>query len=670
MTPPTPQRRPTIREIHGERLDDPYAWLADADDPAVRAHLEAENAYAEASLAPLAPLREQLLAELRERIGDEGEAAPLERDGWSYYSRWEHDLAYPLHCRRFEEGEEQLVLDENALAGEEGYLALEGLAVSPDHGRLAFAVDRSGDERCDLHLRRLPGGEEEAGPIPDVGAALAWGDGVLYFTRLDESNRPAELCRLHSDGRVESVLHEPDPAFRLVPVRSESGAFVIVTAAGPDAAEVWLLDADDPEARPRSVLPRRPGVEYSLTHQGERLYLVTNDGAENFKVLHAPAWAPPEDPLRWRELLPHRRDTLIHYLEPFANHLVVHGRRGGHQRIWVWDTRTDARHEVELPESACALEGGVGQAYRGESLRFYYSSPLTPDTLVSYQLARRRLEGVPRPLAGYRVERLDVAAADGAKVPLTLVYREALRRPEGNPLLLYGYGAYGLSVDPAYSAARLGLLDRGVIYAIAHVRGGGERGRPWHRAGRGRNKGVGIDDFLRCAEHLVESGWAEPGRLAAMGESAGALLVGAALNRRPELFRAAVLNVPFLDPVTSLSDPEQPLTPAEWAEWGDPSDAGDYRAIRDWAPYDNLNGGAYPDVLVTASLNDPRTPYWEAAKWVARLRERAASGNVLLRIAMEGGHGGLSGQFGELEQQADRHAFLLDRLGVSFPEEP
>ncbi|PRP92876.1 Protease 2 [Enhygromyxa salina] len=692
QAPPDPPKRPVSRELFGERLVDDYAWLRDRDDPAVRAHLELETARAEALLdARTGELRAQLYAQMRARIKEDDRSVPSPDGPWCYYSRTEVGDEYPRHCRRpraSESAPEQVYLDENRLAEGHEYFGLAALAISPNHRLCAYAVDLDGDEIYTIHILDLDTGELLPDTLPGCGSSLAWADdGVLFYTRLDDAHRPWQAWR-HRLGQAPSddqcVHDEPDERFYVSLYRTRSRAYVALSIDSNASSEMWLIPSAAPEAAPSLVAARREGVEYGLAHRGEQLFVLTNDGARNFAVelWPLPGAAGPSA----RVFIAHRDEVLIEDIEVFADHLVVWERCEGLQRIRVVplapmpthagddDAPAPGEHLISFPDPTYSIWSGANREFSTSTLRFGYTSLTTPASIYDYNLdSRERVLLKRQEVVGghdpsdYESARVWATAPDGARVPISLVWRGSLDGPR--PLLLHGYGAYGMTMDPSFSRMRLSLLERGLVVAMAHTRGGGELGRHWYEDGKLAHKHNTFDDFIACAEHLIADGWTSASQLAATGGSAGGLLIGAVANARPELFTALVADVPFVDVLNTMLDPSLPLTMMERDEWGDPTTPEGFAWIRAYSPYDNVREQAYPDMLVLAGWNDPRVGYWEPAKWVARLRERKTDAReILLWTNMGAGHGGASGRFEYLHEIALEYAFLIDRLGL--PEQP
>ncbi|GIU87606.1 MAG: oligopeptidase B [Acidimicrobiia bacterium] len=685
--PPVAPRRPTTLRLHGdERVDDWY-WLRDRDDPAVRAHLEAENAYTEAVLAPLRPLRDRIYEEIRSRVQETDASAPVPDGPWEYFTRTAEGLDYAIHCRRprgdADPAHEAVLLDENALAAGHDYLAVGVFSVSPDHRLCAYAADTTGGERYTLRFRDLSTGRDLPDVVEDVTYGFAWaGDSrSCFYVRPDAALRPWQVWR-HTVGEPATadvlVFQEDDEHFFVTVRRSRSERFVFVETASKTTSEAWFVPADDPGAPPRVVAPREPGHEYHVEHhwdeeRGDRFLVVTNAGgaARNFKLVAAPA----VDPARqyWTDLVPHRDDVRLEAVDAFARHLVCTERHEGLVRLRVLSVEDGSAHDVAFPDPAYTVWIGPNAQYDTATLRYGYTSLVAPVTDVDHDMDSHASTVVrTQPVLGgydpadYVSERIWATAGDGTRVPISLVRRRDVPADGRAPGLLYGYGSYEHSVDAAFRSSRLSLLDRGFVFAIAHVRGGGELGREWYEAGRLGRKMNTFTDFLACAQHLVEHGYVHPGRLVARGGSAGGLLMGVVANLRPDLFAGIVAEVPFVDVITTMLDPSLPLTVTEWEEWGDPRDAEAYRWMRAYSPYDNVRTQPYPAMLVTTGLHDPRVQYWEPVKWVAKLRAHTTSGRpILCRVELDAGHGGPSGRYDAWREEATVLAFVCDAAGVS-----
>jgi oligopeptidase B len=680
LAPEPPRARSVPREltIHGDTRVDEYFWLRNREDPEVLAYLEAENRYTDAVMHCTEALQERLFAEMRGRIKETDLSVPERIDGWLYYHRTAEGAQYPIYCRRPVDNEnaEEVLLDLNPLAAGHAYFRLGAFEVSPDHRLLAYAVDTSGAESFSLYVKDLATGALLAETLVNVSPSVAWANDsrTLFYVVLDEARRPCRLYRhiLGANSAEDALVHfEADESFFLDIARTRSNAFLLLELASHSTSEVRFVSADRPEEPFRTVEPRHAGVEYTVSHHGDRFFITTNDAAPNFRLVSAPVTSPAR--AHWTELLPHRPDTKLDSTDAFRHHLVVYEREAGLRQIRVLDLASGADHLVAFPEPVYTVRQHENPEFDTTLLRFSYTSMVTPNAVVDYDMAARTwtVRKQTEVLGGYdparyRTERRFATAPDGTQVPISLVYQLPLERPGGpRPLLLNGYGAYGICFDPSFSSSSLSLLERGFVVAIAHVRGGEDMGRPWYEAGKLLNKPNSFTDFIAAAEHLVAEGLTSPDRLVISGGSAGGLLMGAVTNLRPDLFRAVLAEVPFVDVVNTMLDATLPLTVIEYEEWGNPNDPAFYDCIRSYSPYDNVRETAYPNMLVTAGLNDPRVAYWEPAKFTARLRARKTDSNrLLLRTNMGAGHGGASGRWDYLREVAFKYAFVLDVLGV------
>jgi len=693
---PRAPRRPTVlRHGDDERVDDWY-WLRDRDDPDVLAYLEAENEHTRAELAHLEPLREQVFEEIKSRVKETDVSAPVARGDWEYYSRTVEGLQYTVHCRRARDTPglpdpdappgattgEEVILDENERARGHDYFALRGLAVSPDQRTLAFSTDITGGERAVIRFRDLVTDADLADEITDTYYGLAWTNDnrTVFYVRPDRAMRPFQVWRhtLGAPAGEDVLVHEEkDERFYLHVDRTRTGRYVLITSGSKLTADVHLLDSDDPTAPARLVAPREEGVEYHVEHHhdaelGDRLFVMTNaDGADNFKLMVTPAGSTRR--AEWDEVLPHRADVRLEGVDAFAEYLVLSERGDALERIRVRRLADGSEHEIEMPDEVYTAWVGANPEFETTTLRHRYTSLVAPARDVDYDIETRVSTVVKeQEVPGYNPSRYETrrewaTAPDGARIPISLVQRHDATRDGPAPLLLYGYGSYEVSIDPAFSVSRLSLLERGVGFAIAHVRGGGEMGRHWYDDGKLDRKQHTFTDFIACAEHLVAVEVTSPDLLAARGGSAGGLLMGAIANLRPDLFRAIVAEVPFVDSLTTMLDAELPLTITEWEEWGNPVEHPHmYRYMKSYAPYDNVRAQDYPALLVTAGLNDPRVQYWEPAKWVAKLRVTATGDSpIYLKTELGAGHHGPSGRYEAWRDEAFVLAFVLDQLRVT-----
>lgn len=676
---PVAPSRPVEHTAHGETRTDEYYWLRERTSPDVIAHLNAENAYTEQQLSSVQNLRQRLYDEMRGRIKEDDTSAPVRNGGYTYYTRTEAGQQYGILCRRsalLDDAPEEVVLDYNSLAAPHAYFRAANTTPSPDHRLLAFATDTSGSEVYTLFVKDLTTGELLADQIPGTYYGLAWGNDnqTIYYVTLDAASRPYKVFR-HTLGTPTSddaeVFHEPDELYYLGLEKTRSGAYIVATVGSFSTSEVAVLDANNPQAAFQTVHPREQGLQYTVDHQGDRFLIVTNaDGAQNFKLMAAPTHTPIR--ANWHELLPHRPAAFLDSIDVFAEYIVRYEREDGLKRIRISSADFSDAHDVSFPEPVYTYSPAANEVYDTATLRFTYSSLVTPTSVVEYGMDTGAWQVVKQDelpsgydASNYVSERLFAPSHDGVLVPMSLVMRRDTPLDGSAPLLLYGYGSYGFSIDPSFDQKRLSLLDRGVIFVIAHIRGGSEMGRAWYDDGKLLKKKNTFHDFVACADYLVANGYTTPARLAIMGRSAGGLLMGAVINMRPELFAAAVAGVPFVDVINTMSDPTIPLTVPEYEQWGNPADREYYEYMRSYSPYDNLAEGPYPHILATAGLNDPRVQYWEPAKWIARLRTRKTNDTLtLLFTKMEAGHGGASGRFDYLHDIALDYAFVLHCIGA------
>jgi oligopeptidase B len=676
MKPPVARRIPHDVSAHGqERLDD-YHWLRDRHDPEVIAYLEAENAYAEHMLQPTAALRARLYEEMVARIQETDASVPARRDDYEYYIRTEKGRQYEIFCRRRvadPAAPEEILLDENALAEGRSYFHCGGREVSPDHRLLAYTVDTNGAESYELLVRDLATGTVVDGPIAGVSANVEWDNDsrALFYAVLDEQMRPW-IVRRHPVGEPVAddaeVYREPDGAFYAGVEVSRSREYLFVSEESHTTTEVWYRRTG--ERGPLRVLfARRPEVEYHVAHSGDSFFILTNEDAFNFRVIEVPIRDPQRE--RGTDLIAHRPAVRIEGIDAFEHHLVVVEREEGARRIRVVDLRTRDSHTVPFEEAVHTVAVDDTPVFRTRTLRLSYSSLTTPRTIFDYDMSARQLVLRKRdPVLGsfkpedYQSERVYASAVDGTRVPISLVYRKDVARDGTAPLLLYGYSAYGVSIEPHFVSSRLSLLDRGVIFAIAHARGGGALGRAWYERGKRLYKRNTFTDFLACAEYLIAKDYTSAGHIVCYGGSAGGLLIGTVVNMRPDLWRAAVAVVPFVDVLNTMLDETLPLTVIEYDEWGDPTDKKYYEYIRSYSPYDNIRRQEYPAMLVLGGFNDHRVQYWEPAKWVAKLRASKTDANpLILRTRMREGHKGASGRYDYLKDVALEYAWMLEQWG-------
>ncbi|MBI1733621.1 MAG: S9 family peptidase [Candidatus Rokubacteria bacterium] len=677
--PPVARRDPQLTVVHGDRHEDPYHWLRRKDDPEVVAHLESENAYTDLVMKPTLAFQEALYTEMLARIKEDDQTVPYRRGAYVYYSRTEKGKQYPIHCRKRGgvAGAEEVTLDLNALAAGQRFLSLGAYAVSDDGALLAYSTDVTGFREYTLHVKDLESGALLPDRVEKV-SSVAWSaDGrTLFYVTEDPAKRPHRLWRRRL-GAVDAdlIYEETDELFRLGVWRSRSLAYLFAGSRSFTSAEVRYVRADTPDGGWAMLHPREKEHEYDVDHGAGLFYLRTNGGGRrNFRLVAAPVDDPSAE--RWTELIPHREDVMLDDVDVFADHYVVHEREDGLVKLRVVDLATPAWHHVRFPEDAYDVSPEPNAEFRAGFYRFRYQSLVTPASVFDYDVTTRALElrkqtevlgGYDR--TRYRSGRVHAVAPDGRRVPISFVAPADAPQDGSRPLLLAGYGAYGLPYPVTFSSNRLSLLERGVTVAIAHVRGGGELGKRWHDEGRMMAKRNTFSDFVAAADFLVAQGYTSSDRLVIEGGSAGGLLIGAVVNLRPALCRAAVLRVPFVDVVNTMLDESLPLTVGEFEEWGNPKLREQYEYIKTYCPYTNLAPRDYPAILVRTGLNDSQVMYWEPAKWVAKLRTLTTSENpVLFKIDMASGHGGPSGRYDYLREIAFDYAYVLWQLGRWRPE--
>jgi oligopeptidase B len=682
--PPLAPSRPREFELHGVRLRDDYAWLRAENwmevlkDPSalpqdIRAHLEAENAYADAVLRGTKPLREALVAEMRGRIKEDDGTVPEPDGAFAYFTRYREGGQHPLICREKRHGgETQVLLDGDAEGQGLAFFGLHDADHSPDHNLLAWSADTKGSELFAIHVRDLSTGKDLDDEVIATSGEVVWcsDSRTFYYVEVDEKHRPVRVKRHHLGalaGEDELVYEEKEPGWFIDLDVTTSGLFVTIAVSNHETSETWLLDRGDAKAAPRVVAPRADGVLYSVDHHGSDLVILTNaDGAEDFKLVLAPLSASSRE--NWRDLVPHQPGIMILFHMAMARHLVRLEREDANPRIVVRDIWSAEEHAIAFDEEAYSLSVNPGYEFDTDVMRFSYSSMTTPTEVYDYDMGSRertlrKRQEVPsgHDPARYVTRRIFATAPDGEQVPISIVRLKDLRLDGSAPCLLYGYGSYGASMPAAFRTNPLSLVDRGFVYAIAHIRGGTEKGWRWYTQGKRENKPNTFKDFIACGEELAKAGYSARGRIVAYGGSAGGMLMGAVANMAPDLFAAVIADVPFVDVMNTMLDGDLPLTPPEWPEWGNPAESeAAFRTILAYSPYDNIRPQRYPPILALGGLTDPRVTYWEPAKWVARLRATMTGGGpVLLKINMEAGHAGAAGRFDRLDEVGLIYAFAL-----------
>jgi oligopeptidase B len=676
--PPVAKVKPRVDTLHGEVRLDKYAWMRNRNDPDLMAWLEAENGYTDAMTRHTAALQEKIYQEIVARIKETDLSVPEKRGPYFYYSRTEKGKSYPIFCRRrgSVDGPEEVIFDQNAMAEGKKFYSLGGFQVSPDHRYLAVLVDTNGYEDFELQVKDLTTGRFLPDRIEKLSWGLAWASDnrTIFYMTPDSAKRGDKVWRHRlGDDRSRDVMvyHEPDVLFNLNVRRARSGKFIYIESGSFTSGETRVIDASKPASTPRLLAARRPGVEYDVTDIPGRFLILTNDSAPNFRVMQAPTARPGA----WKEFLAHRDTAFVENVQAYRDFVVISERSSGLRRYRVHRLRDDSVHYVTFPEPAYGVFQG-GAEYESPVMRFSYSSLVTPSTVYDYDMRTRERREMKRDEvlggydpSGYAVERLYARARDGTRVPISLVYRKPFARDGSRPLFLYAYGSYGSTTEPTFNSTRLSLIDRGFVFAIAHVRGGQEMGRSWYDDGKMMRKKNTFTDFIDVAEHLVNEKYTAKERLVANGGSAGGLLMGVVTNMRPDLFRAVVADVPFVDVINTMADASIPLTAQEWQQWGNPHKKDEYAYMLSYSPYDNVERKDYPALLVTSGLNDSRVAYWEPSKWVAKLREMKTDRNpLLLKMNMGAGHGGSSGRYERYREIAFRYAFVVDAVGLAVTQ--
>ena len=673
-TPPAAERIPHPTVLHGETRPDDYYWLREKTDPRVIAHLEAENAYADAVMRGWKPLEDALYAEMLGRIQQTDLSVPYRRGGWLWYSRTIEGRQYPVHCRKPDAGaDEQVVLDLNELAAGHSFMALGEYEASPDAKQLAFTTDSNGYRQYVLHVKDLESGRTRSAMAERV-TSVAWSaDGtMLFYTQEDPVSKRSDRLYRHAPGGPHELIYtEPDERFEVHVGRTRSGEWLVQTRSSHTTSEVAVLRAATPTGAWKLVAPRRQDVEYYVDHRGAEFWIRANDTGRNFRVVTAPvAAAGPE---HWKEVVPHRPDVMVTGVHCFRGHVVLSERERGLPQIAVLDPESGATRRAAFPEAAYTVGPATNEEFDTHAFRYGYQSFVTPPSvfdldLVTFEsalLKRQQVLGGWDP-SHYAIERIEATARDGTRVPVTLLRRRDAKPDGSAPCLLYAYGSYGIPSNVTFNSNRFSLVDRGMIYALAHIRGGGDLGKPWHDAGRMANKMNTFTDFVDCAQALVDAKWTRPDRLVIQGGSAGGLLMGAVANLRPDLFKGVLSQVPFVDVINTMLDESLPLTVGEFEEWGNPKLPEQYGWIRRYSPYDNLEAKAYPAMLVKTSLNDSQVGFWEPAKYVARLRTLKTDDRpVLFKCNMGAGHGGASGRYDALRDIAFDYTWILHTVGLA-----
>jgi oligopeptidase B len=690
VQPPAPQKIPYELTAHGNKRTDNYYWmkLSDAQKNAekkdeqtqnVLNYLNAENKYLETKLKHTEAFQEKLYKEIIGRIKQTDESVPYKKNGYWYYNRYEQGQEYPIYCRKKGSlsAAEEIMLNVNDLAKGHDYCQVQGLSVSENNNLLAYGVDTVSRRRYTIYIKDLSTGKIVDRPVPNTEGYVAWANEnkTFFYTMKDSVTLRSERIykhKLNSDpAKDQLIFTEKDGTFYTGIYKTKSNKYLVIWSGSTLTNYYQILNADTPDGKFREFSPREKGIEYSIDHYDDKFYVVTNLDAMNFRLMETPETKTSKS--NWKEKIAHRKDTLLTGIEIFKDHLVLTERANANPIMRIIDQKTGKKHYLDFGEPAYTTFASINTDFNTDLLRYGYASLTTPNSTFDYNmrtgekklLKQQEVVGGYNP-ADYQTERLWATADDGTKVPMSIVYKKGIKKDGNNNTLLYGYGSYGSSTDPFFSSTRLSLLDRGFVFAIAHIRGGQEMGRQWYEDGKMFKKKNTFTDFVDCAEFMIEEGYTKPEKLFAMGGSAGGLLMGAVVNMRPDLFKGVIAKVPFVDVVTTMLDDEIPLTTGEFDEWGNPDVMESYMYMLEYSPYDQVKAQNYPNMLVTTGLHDSQVQYWEPAKWVAKLREMKTDNNtLLLRTNMETGHGGTTGRFKSYKETAQEYAFILDLAGIN-----
>ncbi len=675
---PDVEKKPKELSIHGDTRVDNYYWLNERENPEVIDYLERENAYTKEVLAPTEQLQEDLFQEIKGRIKEDDASVPYFKNGYYYYTRYEEGKEYPIYCRKEGslEAEEEIMLNVNEMAKDYDYYAVSGVSVSPDNSMVAYGVDTVSRRKYTIYIKNLENGEIKSDKIPVTTGYAVWANDnkTLFYTKKHETTLRSYKIFRHLMGENASkdkeIYHESDETFGTSVYKSKSNDYIMISSYSTLSNEYRYLDANDPMGEFKLIQPRERGLEYSVSHFGEYFYIVTNMNAKNFKLMRTPIDATTKD--NWEDVIAHREDVLLEGIEIFKDYLVVEERKQGLTELRVIKWKDNSEHYIDFGEETYMAYISRNPEFDSKTLRYGYTSMTTPMSTFDYNMEthEKELKKQQEIVGGFNPEeyeskRLWATADDGSKVPMSIVYKKGIELDGKNPTLLYAYGSYGSTMDPYFSVSRISLLERGFVYALAHVRGGQYLGRPWYEDGKLLKKKNTFTDFNDCAEHLIEQKYTSPEHLYAMGGSAGGLLMGAIVNMQPELYNGVIAAVPFVDVVTTMLDESIPLTTGEFDEWGNPKEEKYYHYMLSYSPYDNVKEQAYPNMLVTTGLHDSQVQYWEPAKWVAKLRDMKTDDNLLLlHTNMEAGHGGASGRFEALREVAMEYSFILYLEGI------
>ncbi len=669
-------KKPKTTNIHGETLVDDYFWLREKTNPAVMAYLQAENAYADALMKSTSPLQEKLYNEMLSHIKQTDVNVPYRWGNYFYYTRTEEGKQYPIFCRKHGslDAQEEIILDQNELAKGQKFMSVGAFSPSDDGNLLAYTTDHTGYRQYTLHIKDLRNGQLFPESIERVDNVVwATDNKTMFYVTEDAVTKRSDKFFRHVLGTDKSdlVYEEKDELFDIGVGRSRDKAVIVVEAASKTSAESRYIPSDNPTAELKIILPRQADHEYDVDHRGDLFYIRTNKGAKNFRIVTAPVSDPSEK--NWKEFVSHRPAVKVEGISLFADYAVLSEWENGLQQLEVINFKTNQRQRIEFPEPVYSAGLGANREFNTTVVRYNYNSLVTPNSVFDYDMNTGKatlLKQTEVPggfnRANYKSERVFATASDGTKIPMSMVYRKGVKLDGTAPLLLYAYGSYGISIPPTFSSTRLSLLDRGVIYVIAHIRGGGEMGEEWRQAGRMMSKMNTFTDFIACADHLVKAKYTSSDRLVIQGGSAGGLLMGAVSNMRPDLFKAVVAQVPFVDVLNTMLDASLPLTTSEYIEWGNPNEKPAFEYMKTYSPYNNIGKKNYPAMLVKVSVNDSQVPYWEGAKLVAKLRALKTDNNpLLLKVNFGAGHGGSSGRYDALRETAFDYGFMLWQMGIT-----
>ncbi|MGX5817505.1 S9 family peptidase [Chitinophaga lutea] len=677
VQPPVAEKIPkVIDSLFGDRRVDDYYWLNERENPRVIDYLKAENAYTDTMLSPVKEFREKLFDELKGRIKEKDESVPYMSNGYLYYTRFEEGKEYPVYCRKKGDATapEEVILNVNDLAKGYAYYAAAGLSVSPDNKLLAYGVDTVSRRKYTIYVKNLETGELLPDQIANTTGGSSWANDnkTLFYTRKNDSTLRSESIHKHQlGGSDQQVYFEKDDTYNTYVFKTKSRKYIVIGSESTLSSEYRILDADQPDGAFRIFHPRERDLLYDIDHRGDKFYVRTNFDAKNFRLMETPL--DKTGKANWQEVIPHRADVLLEGFDLFSDFTVLSERKNGLTQLRIISDKNKQEHYLDFGEPAYVAYTSTNPEMDTKILRFAYTSLTTPNSTYDYNMDSREkeLKKQQEVLGGYDpknyvTERVFAKVRDGVMVPVSIVYKKGFEKNGQQPLLLYGYGSYGNSIDPAFSSNRVSLLDRGFVYAIAHIRGGEEMGRQWYEDGKMFKKKNTFYDFIDCAEYLVKEKYTDSSRLYAMGGSAGGLLMGAVVNMRPNLWKGVIAAVPFVDVVTTMLDESIPLTTGEFDEWGNPKNEDSYRYMKSYSPYDNVEAKAYPNMLVTTGLHDSQVQYFEPAKWVAKLRAMKTNKNLLLlETNMDAGHGGASGRFKALKDVALQYAFLFYLEGIT-----